>query len=228
MKEFVENLLPYERNLFFLLNGSDSAVLDSLMYTISMTKVWFPLYLFVLFLVFYKTPIKQSVLVMLVFVLMVTLCDQFAASVCRPFFERFRPGHHPDFQDLVQLVDGKRGGLYGFISAHATNSFGFATLLWLVFRHRWLTLVAFTWATAIGYSRIYLGRHFITDVLGGIIAGMLISLALYYFVIVPIQRKLFKLKKSEKLQLYSEQHGKILWIGFATYFSCVIIYSLFQ
>ena len=226
MKEFVENLLPLERNLFFMLNGSDFAVLDSLMYNISITKIWFPLYLLVLFVVCWKTPVKQSILVALGFVLMVVLCDQLSASVARPFFERFRPGHHPDFQAMVKLVNGERGGLYGFFSSHATNCFGLATLLWLVFRHRWVTLVAFLWATAIAWSRIYLGKHFVTDVFAGMIVGMLISLALYYFVIVPIQRKLFEIKKSEKILFYSEKNGKILGIGFSAYFVAVVIYSV--
>ena len=227
MKEFVENLLPYERNLFFLLNGSDSAMLDSLMYTISMTKIWFPLYLFVLFVVFLKTPVRQSIIVALVFILMVTLCDQIAASVARPFFERFRPCHHPDFMEFVQLVNDRCGGRYGFFSAHATNVFGFATLLSLVFRHRWVVLVTFVWATAIAYSRIYLGVHFVTDVLAGMIAGTLISLTLYYALLVPLRKKMLKLRKSETYKMYSPQHAKVLWIGFAVYFAGVLIFSLF-
>jgi len=227
LQELVESWLPYERNLFFLLNGSDSAILDSLMHTISMSSIWFPFYLFVAFVVFFKTPIKQSVLVLLVFVALVTITDQFSASVTRPFFERYRPGHHPDFKDYVQLVSG-RGGLYGFISSHATNVFGFATMLWLVFRHRRVTLVAFTWATAIGYSRIYLGRHFVTDVIAGMLVGMLIALMLYYFLLVPLRKKWLKLRSSEKYKMYPQENGKILWIGFVAYFVAVLIYSLFR
>ena len=227
MKEFVENMLTWERGLFFLLNGSDSVFLDNLMHTISLTKVWAPLYVFVLFLVFYKTPIKQSVLVMLFFVAMVTLCDQFSSSLVKPFFERLRPGHHPDFKDFVQLVRGHRGGGYAFISGHATNSVGFAVLLSLVFRNRWVTLVALTWAAAISYSRIYLGMHFVSDVVGGIIAGALISTGLYYAALVPLRKKLLKPDDAQKLQMYSAQHGKLLWIGFAAYFLAVIYLSQF-
>ena len=219
-------MLTWERNLFFLLNGSDSVFWDNLMHTISVTKVWAPLYLFVLFLVFYKTPIRQSVLVALFFVLMVTLCDQFSSGLVKPFFERLRPGHHPDFKDLVQLVHGHRGGGYSFISGHATNSVGFAVLLSLVFRHRWVTLVALTWATAISYSRIYLGMHFVSDVVGGIIAGALISTGLYYALIF-LRKKFLKPKGPKTMQIYPAQHGKWLWIGFAAYFLVVIYLSQF-
>ena len=51
------------------------------------------------------------------------------SHVCKPVFTRFRPTHHPDFMDQVKTVFGYRGGLYGFISSHAANAFGFATLM---------------------------------------------------------------------------------------------------
>ncbi|MCL2027000.1 MAG: phosphatase PAP2 family protein [Bacteroidales bacterium] len=226
MKEFVENLLPYERNLFFLLNGSDSVFLDSFMRIISTTQTWLPLYLLVLFLVFYKTTsIKQSIFITFFFILMVTLCDQFSSGLIKPIFERLRPGHHPDFKEFVQLVNGRRGGTYSFISGHATNSFGFAVLLSLVFRHRMITIIALIWATFIAYSRVYLGMHFISDIIGGMISGTLISLILYYFVLIPLRKRIFKIQDSEKTQLFSKQHGKMMWIGFAVYFVAVIFYS---
>ena len=226
MKEFVENLLPYERDLFFLLNGSDSVFLDNIMSTISGRWVWIPLYLFVVFLLFYKTPKKDALLTLIFFVLVFALCDQFSSGLVKPFFERLRPGHHPDFKDLVDIVNGHRGGGFSFISGHATNCFGFAVFLSLVFRNRWVTLVALVWATSISYSRIYLGMHFISDVAGGIIAGVLIAVAMYVALIL-LRKELFKLESSEKTRIYSGQHDKLLWIGFASYLLAVILFSLF-
>ena len=226
MKEFVENLLPYERNLFFLLNGSNCVFLDNIMYTISGSKIWIPLYLFVVFLIFYKTPKKEALFITLFFLLVFALCDQFSSGLIKPIFERLRPGHHPDFKDFVNIVNGRRGGGYSFISGHATNCFGFAVFLLLVFRNRWVTLVALVWATAIAYSRIYLGMHFVSDVVGGIMAGTLIAITLYA-VLIPLRKKLFKLESSEKTRIYSEQHGKLLALGFAIYLFGVILFSLF-
>lgn len=226
MKEIVEGILPLERSLFFLLNGSDSAFWDNLMRTISSTKVWIPLYLFVLFLVFYKTSLKSAALVTIFFILMVVCCDQLSSGLMKPFFERPRPGHHPDFKDLVDVVNGYRGGGYSFISGHATNACGFAVLLALIFRQRWVWLVALIWAVAISYSRIYLGMHFVSDVVVGMIAGTLIAVGLYAALIF-LRKKLFKVEDSEKRQLYSEQHGKLLWIGFASFFAAVLYLSQF-
>jgi len=233
MKEFVQNMLPYERNLFFLLNGSHSVFLDNMMSAISGSKIWIPLYLFVVFILFYnfiKTPKKEvlleALLILLFFVLVFALCDQISSGLIKPFFERPRPGNHPDFKDLVKVVHGYRGGGYGFISGHATNCFGFAVALSLVFKNRWVTLVALLWATAISYSRIYLGMHFVSDVVGGIIVGTLVATILYV-ALIPLRKKLFHLENAQKTQIYSEQHGKLLSLGFAAYLLAVILLGSF-
>ena len=129
MKEFVESLIPLERTLFFAINGSDSLLLDNLMWTISGRYVWIPLYLFIFFLFFYKKPTKEAILLSVFFILVFVAADQISSSFFKPFFERYRPTHHPDFKDTVDIVNGYRGGRYGFISGHATNSFGLAVFL---------------------------------------------------------------------------------------------------
>jgi len=227
MKEFIENMLVWERNLFFRINGSDSVLLDNIMHIISVQNVWIPLYAFVAFLVFFRTRITQGTLLFLSFILLVTLTDQFSSGLIKPIFERLRPGHHPDFMEYVQLVRGHRGGGYAFISGHATNHTGFAVLLSLVFRNRWVTFIALFWAGLISYSRVYLGMHFVSDIIGGIISGALIAAGLYYFVIVPLRKKLLKLDDSKKYQMYSAEHGKLLWIGFAFYFATAVYLSRF-
>ena len=126
----VEKILIYERDAFFALNGSDSAFLDRFMWIFTGKAVWLPL----------------AFLILLAIVLVVTLCDQFASHVCKPVFTRFRPTHHPDFMDQVKTVFGYRGGLYGFISSHAANAFGFATLMALIMRDKLFGWTIFFWA----------------------------------------------------------------------------------
>jgi len=226
MKEFVESMLSHERHLFFLLNGSDSVFLDNIMWVISRSGVWILFYAFVTFFLFYKTLKKEAFIVLLFFILTMVVCDQFSSGLIKPFFERPRPTHHPDFKDLVDIVHGHRGGGFSFISGHATNSFGFAVFLSLIFRNRWVTLVSFVWATVISYSRIYLGMHFISDVVGGVLAGTLIALILYA-VLVSFQKKLFRFESPQKARIYSEQHGKILAAVFAIYSLGVLVYGQF-
>jgi undecaprenyl-diphosphatase len=222
MKEFIEGLLPYERDWFFLLNGSNSAFLDQLMYAISGSKVWILLYIFVVCIIFYKTPKKEALLVFAFFLLVFALCDQFSSGWVKPFFERLRPGHHPDFKDLVQIVNNHRGGGYSFISGHATNCFGFSVFLSLVFRNHWVTLIALLWASLISYSRIYLGMHFISDVVGGILAGTIIAVVAYT-VLIPLRKKFFHIDTAHLTLLYPAQHGKWLAWVFAAYVLSVAV-----
>lgn len=226
MKEFVESLLAYERNLFFFLNGSDSVFLDNIMWVVSRSRVWIPFYMFVSVFLFYKTLKKEAIIILLFFICTMVLCDQFSSGLIKPFFERLRPAHHPDFRDLVDIVHGHRGGGFSFISGHATNSFGFAVFLTLIFRNRWLTLIAISWATLISYSRIYLGMHFVSDVVGGIFAGTFISMLMYYILNIS-RKKIFLLDSSEKMRTYSEQQGNLLAILFTIYSLGVMVYGQF-
>lgn len=176
----VEKILAYERDLFFMLNGSDSPFLDRFMWLFSGKAVWLPLAAFILIVLLYKKKWKESILILLGIVLVVTLCDQFASHVCKPIFTRFRPTHHPDFMDQVKTVFDYRGGRYGFISSHAANAFGFATYMSLLFRYRLFTWTIFLWAALTAYTRVYQGVHFISDIVPGAIAGVFFGWLVYW------------------------------------------------
>ena len=175
----LENLLTYERNLFLWLNDCHTPYWDEVMCLYSGKGVWLPLALLFLLTLCYRKYWREIVLVLLAIVLTITLCDQFASHVCKPLFTRFRPTHHPDFMNEVKTVFGYRGGRYGFISSHAANAFGFAMFLALLFRNRWLGFTLFFWATVNAYSRIYLGVHFLTDIIPGIMAGIFFGYIVY-------------------------------------------------
>lgn len=226
MKDAVEHMLPLERDLFFALNGSDSLFLDQVMWTISSLLVWIPLFLFILFLFFYKTPRKEAGLVIVFFILVFVSSDQVSSSLFKPFFERFRPTHHPDFKDLVDIVNGYRGGRYGFISGHATNSFGLAVFLSLVFRHRWVTLTALFWATLNSYSRVYLGVHFVSDIVAGMMTGVLLALLLYG-IMIRLRSRLFHLPQSYNAHIYSQVNGNLFASFIIVYLLLLIIFSPF-
>ena len=175
----LERLLVWERDAFFWLNGSDSAFWDRFMWIYSGKVVWLPLAVFIVVLLCYRKNWKESLLVLLMIALTITLCDQFASHVCKPIFTRFRPTHHPDFMDQVKVVFDYRGGKYGFISSHAANAFGFATLLALLFRDKFFGWTIFFWAVVTAYSRIYLGVHFITDIIPGALSGVFFGYIVY-------------------------------------------------
>ena len=81
---------------------------------------------------------------------------------------------------LYMLETG--GGLYGFFSGHAANSFGFAVCSTMGFRndkrlkYRGYAAWIFFWAFMVSISRIFVGKHYFGDVLVGAIFGTLFGL----------------------------------------------------
>ncbi len=168
-----------DRQLLLLLNGSDSTFLDSCFLTITRTSTWIPLLLALVFIVYRTsgasdTPLrlKRLLLFAVAFALVIVICDQTASGICKPLFHRLRPSHEPALYGLVDLVNGHRGGLYAFFSSHAANSFGVATFPALTLRNRLSTLTLFLWACLTSYSRIYLGFHYPSDILVGLLFGI--------------------------------------------------------
>jgi len=81
-------------------------------------------------------------------------------------------------KDLVHCIL-KGGGLFGFVSSHATKTFAVFTFTSLVFKNRWYTMTMLLWTLLISFSRIYLGVHFPLDILGGILLGFIVAFLVY-------------------------------------------------
>lgn len=226
MKDFIEGLLPAERDLFFAMNGSDSLFLDNVMWTISGRFIWIPVFLFILFIFFYRARRNEAILVSLFLILAFVATDQISSSFFKPFFERFRPTHHPDFRDMVDIMNGYRGGRYGFISGHATNSFGLAVFLSLVFRNPLVTFSTLLWATINSYTRIYLGVHFISDILAGMIVGTFVALLLYA-IYAALRKAIIHPPLSRRESAYGKKEGTTLAAFVILYLAIITIFSPF-
>lgn len=176
----VESLVSIEKDLFLFLNSLHTDYLDSVMYIISDKWPWIIFILF--FLLFMSIGQKRGevILFILGIAMVIFLADGISSGIIKELFQRYRPTHHPLTADIVQTVLGQRGGDYGFVSGHTANFFGFAIFSSLVIRHRLYTLIAFITAFTVAYSRIYLGMHFITDVLPGLVLGLLCGWLSYW------------------------------------------------
>lgn len=223
MNALIDKLLPYERDLFFAINGSESVFWDNAMWTYTGLLTWMPMLVFILYIAFRNQMLKEGLLVLCALALVILFSDQLSSSVFKPLFKRYRPTHHPDYKLLVDIVKDYRGGQYGFISGHATNSFGLAVFFALLFKNKYVTAFIIFWAALNSYSRIYLGVHFISDILAGLFFGSFIGF-LVYELYAYARVRFFKTPPSEKRKsIYSKRDGNILGIGIISYITLIIL-----
>ncbi|MDR1981463.1 MAG: phosphatase PAP2 family protein [Tannerellaceae bacterium] len=209
----LEAILDYERELFLMLNGCHTPFLDRFMWLYSGKAVWLPLAVFVVGVLVYRKNWRESLLVVLSIALVILLCDQFASHLCKPLFARFRPTYHPEFMDQVKTVFGYRGGRYGFISSHAANAFGFAMFMSLLFRYRIFTWTIFLWAALNAYTRIYLGVHFISDIIPGAIAGLVFGYLVYRIYVRVRKQKVCGVGEEPLSTNYSDRRKLLIVFG---------------
>ena len=219
--------IPYENDLFFLINGSHTPFVDSIMSLYSGRKIWIPAVLSIVVTIVYKKSWKEWLGLLLFFVLLFVLCDQISTNLIKPLVARPRPTSYPAIMDYVRTIDGRvkgGGGSYGFISWHTTNAFAFALFTSLVFRNKLYSWVIFIWAMIMAYSRIYLGVHFVSDILGGMIVGLGVGFVVYKLFVFTV-RTISEKYNVIQLASYSYTRMRVCSLAIAAY---IILFSLFS
>ncbi|MBR0038123.1 MAG: phosphatase PAP2 family protein [Bacteroidales bacterium] len=209
MIEYLDNL---DKELILWLNYDGGPWFDQLWYFVAGKFTWLPLYLFLLWLLYRQCkPLKfhgkHFVLILLITVLVVVLCDQIASGLIKHWVERPRPSRSDSgISDMIHIVNHYRGGHYGFVSSHASNTWGIALWFMLLWRKGgqfrplkqgmgiiFTVLIAYSILNC--YSRIYLGVHYPGDILGGLVVGTIVAL-FCYFVVYRYTKKWLKIDNS--------------------------------
>lgn len=212
--DFIKHI---DQSLFFFLNGMYSAYWDKAMFLFSSREIWIPFYVLIIYVII-KNFRKNSVYILILIGLSIAVSDQFSGLV-KDTVARLRPSNDPGINSMVHLVNGYKGGLYGFFSSHASNSFTIAVIASMLFKNRLFSVVMFIWAIVISYTRIYLGLHYPGDILVGWIWGAIIGFG-FYKLMIFVQQRYFKSTTPDlRFQSISRQDVFILTIF-------VIIYAL--
>lgn len=179
----MESILQLDERILLFFNGMHSTYFDYFMSVATGRLIWVPFYIALLILIVQKNGIRRAATIVVGVALAITLADQLCATVLRPIFARYRPANQLNpLSEFIHIVNGYRGGRYGFPSCHAANCFAVLTFLSLLIRNRMFTISMLIWALINCYSRMYLGVHYPGDLIAGAVLGYLCGLTMYAIV----------------------------------------------
>lgn len=156
---------------FLMINGNHSTRADYFFNYVTYLGdglIWVPLFVYTLA---YKRDFFIAVLTALV---ICTLITHFCKRVV--FADEPRPLRLlQDLARAVPLMAGRDSYSNSFPSGHTSTAFTFALLLAFLVRRNFAMFVFPLLAFLVGYSRVYLAQHFVTDVLVGSVIGIFSS-----------------------------------------------------
>lgn len=120
------------------------------------------------------------------------------AQILKSFFSMprpkqfFSPGTYPYFIDGVTHI-----GFASFPSGHTTSIFALATLLAIFTKNRNLKIVYLLGGVLVGYSRIYLGQHFLGDVLMGSCIGTITAVLVHWLFVQHLSHRRWFVRRTD-------------------------------
>ena len=176
----LQTLIDYDKQLLLWFNGSTSLYLDTLVKSLTNALTWIPFYISLFYVIMRNNDtVRKIFLVMVSAGLCVLIAGTVDDEIVKPLVARWRPTHDPQIGLLVDIVDGYRGGKYGFFSAHASNTFSITIFFWWLIRSRLLTGAMVLWSLTNCWTRLYLGVHYPGDILVGLCWGAFAGTLVY-------------------------------------------------
>jgi len=185
----IEQLEAIDRWLVLTINSWNTPFLDELMWIVSGRLTWIPLYVLLIYFGFKKFSLKQFFLYFFCVVGAVALADLISAVLIKDTIMRYRPSHHLLLKNQLHFYQESpgsyyTGGKFGFVSSHAANFFALAFSAGMMMRPFYprLLKILLIIATIVCFSRIYLGVHYLSDLIGGACIGSITGLLMYKYV----------------------------------------------
>jgi len=167
----IESLEAFDRQLLLAINGFNSPFFDTFFYALTQTWASIPVFLLAIILLYKKYGLKQTLLSILIVASAIGIADLISVSCFKNVVCRYRPSHNLEIENLLHLVNGYRGGMYGFVSSHAANMFAFSVTTALLVKKKTWTFFVLMWSLLVCYTRMYLGVHYPADIFVGAILG---------------------------------------------------------
>ena len=187
----IDYLESVDRMVVLAVNSWNTPFIDELMWIVSAKLTWIPFYILLVFLYARKNNLKKTFFYLLSAILVVALADQLSVHLFKNIFLRYRPSHNELLTaklHFYQFSNGEnyKGGMYGFVSSHAANFFGVCVFAGLVLKkyHPKIILVLLLIAGLVSFSRIYLGVHYLSDLIGGALLGSILAFIVYRIVFI--------------------------------------------
>ena len=173
----LDKILTLDKQLLIFLNGLGSTTFDPFWMIITKQSNWTPFFLVLLYLIYKKIGVKQTLYLLLFVMVLITISDQFT-NLVKDTFQRLRPCSDPKINGLIRVV--KPSETFSFFSGHASNSMAIASFLYLILKDKFKYFgLLFLWPLIFAFSRIYLGLHYPTDIICGYIDGFIFGFLFY-------------------------------------------------
>ncbi len=181
MTDFIHNLEVIDQNVSLWINSFHSPLTDQIWMIFSDRLIWLPLYLLVIGLIIRKFGWKKGLIAVFAIALIILSADQ-VCNLVKDTVCRLRPSNNPSIVARgLNYPAGIGSRIYGFFSAHAANAMAFALAGGITLHSRPWKIVLFIWALLVGVSRVFVGKHFLGDVLVGFMVGAILT---YIFILI--------------------------------------------
>ena len=168
-------------------NNPNSAVWNNLSNTSKYISVGVPVGYFVAGLMHDDKALKQKA----AYTAAAILLNTASTTLLKNVIKRERP-----YNSYTGIFPDKIESDYAFPSGHTSSAFATATSLAIATKKWYVAVPAFAWSAGVGYSRIYLGQHYPSDVIMGALVGSSSALICHW-----ATKQLAKRKKIKTLQI---------------------------
>ena len=170
------------------LNSLGSEFWDPIWIILTNKTTYIPLFAFIVYYIYKRFGLKQTAFIILFISILILFTDQFTNFI-KDSFQRLRPCRE-GYLELreIDIYCGK----YGFFSAHASNSIAVSLFVIRIMREKFtsiFSIILIIWVFIFSYSRIYLGLHYPTDILCGLIFGAISSTLFYHIYLEQLSFK---------------------------------------